>query len=134
MTTERSQLKTLGIFYFALSGLTFFTAVLTVVQALFFSRFFNSTSAPMPLQDEFGPLFAGFFVGMMVLLLVFYLTGAIIMAIAGVNLRNSTRYTFCLIASVVTCLYFPLGTALGIFSVILLQKDSVKALFHPQDS
>jgi hypothetical protein len=78
--------------------------------------------------------FIGFFVGMAVLLLVFYLTGAILMTIAGLNLRNSSRYTFCLIASIVACLYFPLGTALGIFSVIFLQKDAVKALFQPHDS
>jgi hypothetical protein len=134
MTTERSQLKTLAIFYFVLSGLMFFTAALSIVQALFFSTFFNAPTVPSPSQDEFSGLFAGFFVGMAVLLLVFYLTGAILMTIAGLNLRNSSRYTFCLIASIVTCLYFPLGTALGIFSVIFLQKDTVKALFRPQDS
>jgi hypothetical protein len=38
--------------------------------------------------------------------------------------------TFCLVASCVHCIGFPLGTALGIFGLLTLLKPAVKDLFE----
>lgn len=44
-------------------------------------------------------------------------------------LRERRRRTFCLIAAGVACLGFPVGTALGIFTIIVLTRPTVVMLF-----
>ncbi len=48
---------------------------------------------------------------------------------AAAGLKKRSRYTLILVVSGLACLSFPLGTALGVFSIIVLMRPSVKALF-----
>jgi len=50
---------------------------------------------------------------------------------AGRALRRRARYTFCQIVSAVSCLFMPFGTILGVLSLIVLNRPSVKARFEP---
>lgn len=52
-----------------------------------------------------------------------------LLAISGVCLGRRKGYVFVLIASFLNFFWVPLGTVLGIFTVIVLQRPSVKALF-----
>ena len=52
-----------------------------------------------------------------------------VFCVAG-NIDNRTRYGFCFAIAVIECLFQPLGTALGVFSLIVLTRPTVKALFH----
>ena len=58
------------------------------------------------------------------------LTFAIFLAVAGRRLTQRTSYTFCLVMAGCECLLMPLGTALGIFTIIVLMRPSVKELFN----
>jgi len=49
--------------------------------------------------------------------------------LAGAGLRNRTRYVLILVMSGLACLSVPLGTGLGIWTIMVLQRPSVKALF-----
>jgi len=48
---------------------------------------------------------------------------------AGAFLRRPAHYKFCFAAAVVACLLMPLGTVLGVFTIIALLRPGVKALF-----
>lgn len=48
---------------------------------------------------------------------------------AGCKLRRRNSYLFCLIVAGFECMLMPFGTVLGIFTIVVLKKDSVKALF-----
>jgi hypothetical protein len=37
---------------------------------------------------------------------------------------------FCFVLAVFTCLNFPLGTALGVFAIVVLNRPAMKALFQ----
>ena len=37
---------------------------------------------------------------------------------------------FCIVVAGVECMIMPFGTVLGVFTLIMLMKDSVKALFE----
>jgi hypothetical protein len=42
--------------------------------------------------------------------------------------------TFIMVIAAIQCLNMPLGTALGVFTIVVLQRASVKRLFeHPSD-
>jgi hypothetical protein len=82
----------------------------------------------------FGPDEPPAFVGCMVLAMgLFGLTlgwaYAAAMIWAGRNLAARRRYRSVMVMAVVSCLFTPLGTALGILTLILLAQPEVKALF-----
>lgn len=52
--------------------------------------------------------------------------------LAGKYIKNTKHHLFCLIVAGINCISFPLGTALGVFTFIVLLRDSVKALFNGQ--
>ena len=56
-------------------------------------------------------------------------TMSVLTILAGRNLARKTRYTFCLVIACISCLSVPLGTALGVFTIIVLQRPSVKQMF-----
>ncbi|HWN95242.1 MAG TPA: hypothetical protein VNT99_09425 [Methylomirabilota bacterium] len=70
---------------------------------------------------------------------IFFLIGAFIALLAGTvsvltilsgrSLARKKHYTFCLVMAFVSCLSIPLGTALGIFTIIVLQRPGVKQMF-----
>ncbi|HEL2979276.1 TPA: hypothetical protein UMB92_002130 [Stenotrophomonas maltophilia] len=50
-------------------------------------------------------------------------------AYAGRCLAHRRRYMLCLIAAGLACLFTPIGTVLGVFSLIILLRPQVKAAF-----
>ena len=40
---------------------------------------------------------------------------------------------FCLVMGAVECVFMPFGTVLGIFTIIVLMRESVKPLFTPNN-
>ena len=65
---------------------------------------------------------------------VFILCGlsvATCILVAGRSLAKRRRYTFCLVVAGLECLFMPFGTVLGIFTILVLQRESVKQLFAP---
>jgi hypothetical protein len=50
-------------------------------------------------------------------------------ALAGWFLLKKKHHMFCVVMGGVACTFTPLGTALGVFTIIMLMKPTVKALF-----
>jgi len=78
--------------------------------------------------------FPSFLFGIMftIIPLIFILGGltlAVCTFIAGRKLLKREGYTFCLIVAGCLCMMMPFGTVLGVFTIILLMKDSVKLQF-----
>lgn len=48
---------------------------------------------------------------------------------AGRKLQRRVSRTFCLVVAGVECVMMPLGTVLGVFTIVVLMKDSVQKLF-----
>jgi hypothetical protein len=93
---------------------------------------------PMPTEDGnpggpppalLGILFI-VFPGMIIL--AFWAIAACIF-FGGRCLARRVRYTFCLVAAGISCLIMPIGTALGVFTMIVLLRPSVKLLFESQE-
>jgi hypothetical protein len=49
---------------------------------------------------------------------------------AGHFLKERRNYTFCFVMSCIICAMMPLGTVLGVFSILVLTGDSVKKIFN----
>lgn len=87
-------------------------------------------SSASSLSDAWPALFVGgFFVAFAGTWIVFATGLAVCLFLAGRFLRQRTHYTFCLVTAAVACTFMPVGTALGMFTLIVLLRPSVKALF-----
>lgn len=83
-------------------------------------------TAPVP--------FPGFAKEMMAILIVFYIVmGVIICAFAIANfmsarfIKNRKNKTFSFVVAALNCIQMPFGTVLGVFTIIVLMRPSVKS-------
>ncbi|PYI99619.1 MAG: hypothetical protein DME98_00105 [Verrucomicrobia bacterium] len=134
MDQEREHLRLLAIFHYVGAGLaallSFFPLLYTTVGAIFiFVARHPTATGPKP-GEELPPEFLGWI--FVVLGAFFFLAGmtmAICILIAGRCLSSRKGYSFALVMACIECLFIPFGTILGVFTIVVLSRESVRALF-----
>jgi hypothetical protein len=126
MNQDLEHLKLLSIFHFVAAGMAAFFACIPFIH--FFMGLALATGALGETGAEGRP------VGLVIMAIAGFIilagwTFAFFIALAGRNLRRRTNYTFCLVMAGVECLFMPVGTVLGVFTIIVLVRESVKQLF-----
>jgi len=53
-------------------------------------------------------------------------------AVAGRFTARQKHDTFCFVMACVECLFMPLGTVLGVFTILVLNRQGVKELVNPR--
>ena len=48
---------------------------------------------------------------------------------SGKLLKKQQKHTFSFVVACIFCVFFPIGTVLGVFTIIALQEKDVKALY-----
>lgn len=127
---DREHLRLLSLFHYVVAAIVALVSMFPVIHLMvgigMVTGSINDPTAPREMFDMMG----WFFITMAGLIIVLGLTLAVCMVIAGRCLASQTHYTFCLIVAALECLYMPFGTILGIFSIIVLSRSSVKQLFE----
>jgi len=129
---DEEQLRLLSIFHYIVAGLM---ALFSMFPLLHFAMGAALVFAPERLghggQGGPPPDFVGwFFMAFAGAFIALGLTIATCIALAGRFLARRRRYLFCLVvAGVATVMCIPFGTILGIFTIIVLMRDSVKEAF-----
>ena len=129
-SNDVEHLRLLAIFHFVDAGLALLALMALAVH---FTLFHAITNNPQMWQNNRpGPSPAAFFE----IFQVFYLIGAmwfilsgVLNVISGFCLRARTNRTFSLVVAGFNCLHLPLGTALGVFTFIVLTRNSVRELY-----
>ncbi|HET9552527.1 MAG TPA: hypothetical protein VFP50_06120 [Anaeromyxobacteraceae bacterium] len=128
MGAPRDDLRILAIFHWVLAGLAAVgTAIplLYVGMGVFFLHGKFDGQAPPPefvgwFMIVFGAAFATMALGY-----------AALVAYAGRCLARTRHWTFVVVVAGLSCAFFPFGTVLGVFTIVVLSKPEVKALFQP---
>lgn len=135
MSQDAEQLKLLSIFHYVVGGLMTLFALFPLIYVglgLFFIL------GPHKFADRGGeapPAIVGwFFVIIFGFVFLFGETIAILIITTGRYLAQRSHYSFCQVIACIECLFMPFGTVLGIFTIILLLRDSVKPLFKGQST
>jgi len=131
MTKDHEHLKLLAIFHYVLAGCS------TCFSSMFLMHFFLGlavlTGSPFLGPAEKNPPPAP--VGIMFMLIGggIVLMGwsfAACLVFAGRSLAQQRRYVFCFTVAGLMCVFCnPLGTVLGVFTIITLMRPTVKELF-----
>lgn len=129
MEGDGQRLDTLGILYFVIAGLLAVIGCVPIVHVVLGIRLILDPSfAPGASSGPFNPGWVFVGVGLLIMLAVWTL--ATLLGLAGRCLRERTGYTFCFVMAVIVCSNFPLGTALGVFTIVTLTRPSVKLAFE----
>ena len=56
-------------------------------------------------------------------------TLALFIFLAGRRLHRRAAWKFCFVVAAIECILMPFGTVLGVFTIIVLSRASVKELF-----
>ena len=128
MTQDEQNLNLLSIFHYVVAGLTALFSCMFLIHiamgiAMIRGAFDQGQNAPPPFLGWFFVIIGS------VLILVGW-TLACLILVAGRKLRRRTSRTFCLAVAGLECILMPFGTVLGVFTIIVLMKDPVKALFN----
>jgi len=126
---DADHLNLLAIFHFvgaglAVLGILFLLGHYAMMHTVFSNpKFFENQKQPMPVPPE--QIFA--------VMKWFYLAGAVwfvssgvLNLISGLCLRARKNRTFSLVVAGINCLHIPLGTVLGVFTIVVLVRDSVR--------
>ena len=64
-----------------------------------------------------------------VVFFVWFLVAAAGNLLSGLFLRTRRHRTFSMVIAVINCLHFPIGTMLGVFTLIVLSRESVQGSY-----
>ena len=131
MSRDEEHLQLLAIFHYVVAGLaalfSCFPLLYTTVGAIFIFAARHGTVKP---GEGLPPEFLGWiFVVLGSVLFLIGIAMAICILIAGRSLALRKRYSFAFVMACIECLFIPFGTILGVFTIIVLLRESVKALF-----
>ncbi len=134
MSQSDNNLRTLGIFHYVYAAVVAFFALIPLLYLAMgivfavapWNEMAGGKGASEPPPPIVGILFSAF--GGFGVLLV--LGVATLVFLAGRNLQRTRNYTLCMITAGLCCLFVPLGTVLGIFTLIELTKSDVRVLFE----
>jgi hypothetical protein len=128
MERDAEHLRLLSLFHYIRGGLSaFFScfALIYVVMGVTFAStqiFTRNSNAP---PAWFGLLLI--FLGGAVILMCWTWAAAVIYA--GRCLAHRKNRTYCMVIAGISCLFMPYGTILGVFTLIVLQRPTVKQMF-----
>jgi hypothetical protein len=128
---DADHLRLLAIFHFIGAGLAVIGMLFILVHYSFMHFFFanprmweGQKNGPPP--AELFALFKWFYLAFGLWLLV----SLVLNLISGFFLRARKGRTFSLVVAGVNCVHIPLGRILGIFTIIVLLRDSVRELYE----
>ena len=127
---DAEQLRLLAVFHFAIAGLAVLGICFLLMHFTFMRAFMNSAAVK---DSKGGPPPAEFFA----IFKWFYLIGGVALLLAGllnllsgIFLRQQKHRTFSIVVGALNCIQFPIGTALGVFTFIVLFRYSVRELYE----
>ena len=130
---DGEHLKLLSVFHYVKGALTILTSSFFIFHFIFFALFSTLAANPEFAGEEFGSEFpAAIFTVFTILFGVFILLGiifGILQIMSGVFIKKRKNRIFSFIIAIVELIFIPYGTILGVLTIIVLQRDSVKNLY-----
>ena len=130
---EDKYLLVLAITHYVVAGLVFLVGCvpilhLTVGIGLLVGDFPPAAGGEAPREALLG-MMGGMFVAIAGTIIVLAWSLSAAMIVVGRSLQTKRRHTFCLVVAFVEAMFAPVGTALGLLTIILLLQASVRARF-----
>lgn len=132
---DAEHLNLLSIFHFvaaglALLGILFLAGHYAFMRSIFLNPKMWENQKQGPPPAELFAIFKWFYLAGG----VWFLGSGILNVISGLSIRARKYRTFSIVVAAINCLHVPLGTVLGVFTLIVLVRESVRELYETKDS
>ena len=133
---DNEHLNLLSLFHL-ISGIL--TLVYSALMAVYFGFItlainiggkFNEVDNALDSEFPFG--FMTIFISVMFISLLFAIALGIAKIFSSKFLKQRKNRTFCIVISCLECFSIPYGALLGVLSIIVLNRSSVKNIYHDQ--
>jgi hypothetical protein len=130
---DRHYLQLLSVFHYVVAGLTALFGCVPIFHlgiglSLLFGGAFSEAA-----QETGDTLIMTLFALMFTLLPLALIVGlwglALATAVSGYFIQNRRRRIFSIVVAAINCVLFPFGTVLGVFTLVVLVRPSVVALY-----
>lgn len=133
---DREHIRLLSIFHFVAAGMAFVALLFLVGHYALMSVFLNNPE--MWKNAKGGPqgpdpaMVMGFFRWFYLIFGAWCLASAVLNLLSGLYMRRLKNRVFSLVVAAIDCLHMPFGTILGIFTLIVLCRESVARAYAEQ--
>lgn len=130
---DQEHLRLLSIFHYVMAG---FACLLPLFSLIYIGMGVLMLSGKLPSSHGAAPgdaVAAYLFMGMGSLFFIAGAVGATLNILVGRALARRERKTLCQVVACLNCLHMPLGTLLGVFTLVVLARPSVQALFNQSE-
>lgn len=130
VNSDLQHLKLLSIFHYVVGGMMYLFGCFPIFHLLMGLIFIFA-----PMQSKQGEefpavVFGCFFVFFALAFMTAAWTLATLILITGRKLAKNKSYMFCMVMAGIECIFMPVGTVLGVFTIIVLSRPSVKEMFN----
>jgi len=140
MTHDEGHLRLLSIFHYVLGALAGLAGLFPLLPIIDLTGVMNEISPNMGSTPEMEEpwlalnltYWSAILVASAITVAAWIFTSLVIAT--GRFLSQRRHYRFCLAMAVIECIFQPFGTVLGLFTLIVLMRDSVKHLFSAGES
>jgi hypothetical protein len=126
---DNEHLKLLSIFHYIMGGLSALFGCIPIIHVVLGLFFLLSPHSFGPGPNQPPPFMGWLFMLLGGCFMLFGWTYAILVLFAGRCIAQRKHHTYCFIVACLECLWVPFGTCLGVFTILVLNRASVKALF-----
>jgi hypothetical protein len=128
MTKDEGHLDLLAIFHYVVGGLAMLFGCFPIIHLvlgilMLAGALDDGRGQPPP------PVVGLIFIIMAAIAILLMWTLGLCIILAGQRLKARRSYTFCFIIAAIGCVFMPFGTVLGVFTIIVLSRPTVKPLF-----
>ena len=113
------------------------SGILALLYSVFMALYFGFIIFVFKLSEKFDGEFPIQFMGVIISIWIIVLLFAIAFGIAKIFsskwLKQRKNRTFSIVISCIECFSFPYGAILGVLSIIVLNRSSVKDIYHNKE-
>jgi len=123
------HLRLLSLFHYLWAGCGIFGLAFIALHYSFMSSMMDPArmgGAGQPPPPEMMDMMRFMYVGFA----LYGITTMVLNVLAAMWIRTRTNWTFCMVVAGINCISIPLGTVLGVFTLVLLGKDAARARFR----
>jgi hypothetical protein len=127
---DLDHLKLLAIFHYVLAGLTALGASIPVIHLVIGLAIVSGNLGGSGPGQKPPPAMGWIFIVVGSTVIILGWGFAIALAVAGRFLQLRRHRLYCVVVAAISCASAPLGTILGVFTLIVLMRPGVKRLFE----
>jgi len=129
MNQDFEHLRLLSIFHYVVGALAALFACFPILHLILGIVFVVVSRNPDARGDAPPEFFGWIMIGVASFFILLGWCVAACIVSAGRCLSKQNHYTFCLVVAAIECMFMPFGTVLGVFTIIVLVRESVRDLF-----